>query len=931
MLTPTVTNPTCITAFGHNYASVSNGSILVTATGGTAPYTFSINGYNLSYTQNNGYFPNLNAGFYSVVVTDAGGQYAYFTTTLAYAYPLPQIDLIYTLTSASTCLSADASLSIEASGGTPPYLYSIDGGLTYQASGIFTNLNQGYYEGIVKDANGCLVEKSPSNGIGSPGQCGIDGGIAQIGYTACSGDGKITSYASHAFVPYHDTDPWNFSYDGVHYHTPNDGLTQDSTSGISPGINYVWIEDTTTGQTYKAAFTIVKSCFIYITFIGVDASCHQSDGAITVLAANGVAPFTYTMDGIHYQTSNVFTGLASGNYSVTVKDANGQTNSATATVYNKCPTVSATETDAACGQNNGTITATGFKGTLPYAFSIDGVHFQPGTAFSGLASGNYTVTIRDANGFSDSTYVVIRNNCLQLVLNTVDLTCGQQNGSITVSVSNGTAPYQYSIDGVTFQLNHFFTGLDSGRYTITVKDAGGLVSSTDTVLIAIPVPQITADIVPASCDNTGGSFTLHHIGGTPPLLYSIDNGYNAKSDSVFSNLDSAQYVAMAQDAHGCIARDTFRLPALPTPAVTLGDDTVLCLGDTLALVAPVSPGYSYVWQDGSTSFTDSAYRTGIYSVQVTNAYACSASSSVYIRFRALPVAQLGGDTALCMGRVLPLQALAPGAYLWSDGSTGPRLSVSTPGLYWLQVTDSACVQRDSLTVTYKPMPSIALGNDTSLCIGQTLLLTAANPNATYLWQDGSTAPDFTVSAAGDYRVTVTENGCDTTGSINVGNYITKPLVAFTADTTLCVTQQWVIDASYPGATYLWQDGSTMPQYTVKTEGTYTVSVTNSCGTTTDGTVVTFENCACKVSMPSAFTPNGDGMNDIFMPRYTCVFKSYALKVYNRWGQLVFGSENPAIGWDGGVQTTGVYVWSLSYTDSITGKTTHKSGTVVLTK
>jgi gliding motility-associated-like protein len=227
---------------------------------------------------------------------------------------------------------------------------------------------------------------------------------------------------------------------------------------------------------------------------------------------------------------------------------------------------------------------------------------------------------------------------------------------------------------------------------------------------------------------------------------------------------------------------------------------------------------------------------------------------------------------------------------------------------------------------------LSLGNDTTLCLGQTLLLNAANNNSTYLWQNGSTGPSFTVDTAGIYSVRVDEDGCDTTGSLTV-SYITKPSVYIVPDTTICVTQQLILNATYPNSTYEWQDGTTNADYIVRKPGIYSVQVTNGCGFITDSSTVNFENCGCKFFVPTAFTPNGDGINDVFMLKYQCIFSSYQLKIFNRWGQLVFVSRNPSIGWDGNFkgasQPVGSYVWEMSYTDQINGKNQEQHGTVVL--
>ena len=449
-----------------------------------------------------------------------------------------------------------------------------------------------------------------------------------------------------------------------------------------------------------------------------------------------------------------------------------------------------------------------------------------------------------------------------------------------------------------------------------------------------PALQITASSTLASCNNTNGSITINASGGTPPLMYSIDKGATYQSSNVFNGLDSGLYFVQAKDANNAIVSLSVQVTALPTPKVRLGDDTVLCTGSILFLSVPQQAGLSYVWDDNSTGYSYTVTQSGAYSVKVTNQYGCYASTSINVIMKATTLFTLGNDTTVCYGQDVQLKPTPTlsGIYSWSNGSNAPALNVSTPGIYWLKVTDSGCIKRDSIKVSYKLNPQVSLGDDTALCAGQTLLLDVTNNGSLYSWQDGSANPTFKVSSAGTYSVKVAQGGCDTTVRVTV-SYITGPPINFPKDTTICATQQLILDAEYPFSTYQWQDGSVLSRYTVTKAGLYSVTATDHCGTTQDSINVHFENCICHFSVPNAFTPNGDGRNDVFLPKNQCPVSNYELKMYNRLGQLVFTSRNVSIGWDGSFgekqQPEGVYVWALDYTDGLTGKRTHNSGTVVL--
>jgi gliding motility-associated-like protein len=374
----------------------------------------------------------------------------------------------------------------------------------------------------------------------------------------------------------------------------------------------------------------------------------------------------------------------------------------------------------------------------------------------------------------------------------------------------------------------------------------------------------------------------------------------------------------------------------PLPAVSLGKDTTLCTGQSLILEAPAGTGYEYLWQDRSTAEDYTVSSAGTYWVKVTNEYGCSAADTIDVSFLVFPALSLGNDTTLCNGEALDLKISIPQAvYLWNTGSTASALSISTAGLYWVNVSEGGCEERDSINVSFKPSPTISLGDDTTLCEGQSLVLNAANNNATYLWQDGSTEPTYTVTAEGSYSVIVAlDDGCDTSGKVMV-DYIGKPVVNLGGDTSLCGSEKLVLDASSPQASYLWQDGSTGADLTVTQAGTYAVQVSNSCGSVVDSIAVQYGVCTCKFYVPSAFTPNGDGRNDVFRPVSKCVPAGYAFRVYDRWGMVVFNSKNSGEAWDGNVhgklQPNGTYVWELAYVDTITGKAVKMNGTVVLVR
>lgn len=732
-----------------------------------------------------------------------------------------------------------------------------------------------------------------------------------------------------------------FSIDGINYPPPSysayNGIKQVDTivRNQPSGLIHFYVKDTVTGLKALFNYPVGQSCDVYIKYIKSDASCGASDGAFTVQARNGDAPYTYSMDGINFQTDSTFYNLPAGNYSVSVKDATGAITSSMATLYNKCPRVVATANYSNCNQNNGSIQAHGYLGTKPYRFSIDGINFQTDSLYTGLSNKIYTVYIKDAKNFIDSiTNIEVKNYCINITSTISNETCGNKNGAITVNGSGGVLPYQYSIDGTNYQGNNVFTGLDSGTYTITIKDANLMIGKANVSIINLASPSVTIITDTASCKNIGGSIKITTTSGSSPFQYSID-GINYQSSNIFSNDTAGIYVVRIKDANGCMAKDTVQVFKYTTPIVFLGNDTTLCTGQTVELNAGNS-FTNYVWSSNSNGPNIVVNAAGKYYVTVTDIHNCTVGDTINISYTQTPVFSLGNDTALCEKQILVLQSNAAGNYVWQDGSVLKQKTVSSAGLYWLEINNNNCIYRDSIVVSYKPLPILHLPADTILCNQNTLLLNAtqANNTAAYLWQDGSVASNYLVTNAGTYMVKVTQNGCENYDT-SIVQYQQTPQVNSIKDSTKCKNEFLLLDVSFPNANYLWQDFSSLPTYTVNTQGTYYCTITNYCGAVTDTFHITDKICECTLIVPNAFSPNGDGINDDFRPNIDCTPAYYRMTIFDRNGHVIFTSNNISDYWNGTYQNTPVPIGTYYYILKVKGVSDpiikEKSGSVTVLK
>ncbi len=300
----------------------------------------------------------------------------------------------------------------------------------------------------------------------------------------------------------------------------------------------------------------------------------------------------------------------------------------------------------------------------------------------------------------------------------------------------------------------------------------------------------------------------------------------------------------------------------------------------------------------------------------------------------------GKDTSFCTGDTLTLNATVTGTatYLWNTGATTPAIKVFQPNIYWCQVTRSGCTYRDDILISEKLLPVINFASDTTLCEGNTLLLDATNINATYQWQDNTANPTYFVTAAGTYFVAVTKAGCsvkDKAGCIVKDTiaiaYNLKPKFTLGTDSRLCLGTTLTLDPKITGVSYLWQDGSTTPTYKVTQPGLYSLTATNNCGATTD--YITIGDGVCSLYVPNSFTPNGDTKNDLFKAGYGDNVTEYQLKVFNRYGQIIFATTDKNKGWDGTYKGTaqpyGSYVWVIQYKTVVNNTWERLQGVVLL--
>ncbi|HEY3386197.1 MAG TPA: gliding motility-associated C-terminal domain-containing protein, partial [Saprospiraceae bacterium] len=445
-----------------------------------------------------------------------------------------------------------------------------------------------------------------------------------------------------------------------------------------------------------------------------------------------------------------------------------------------------------------------------------------GSSFEVTAPGEYSVIIEIGDCTASDVIHVSYVDAINIQLGPDTTLCTNETLLLEANIPGANIEWQDQSTGSTFSV------IQAGQYWVNVS-LNGCVDS-DTIQISY---------LSLSSFDLGEDITL--CDGETILLDATQPGtsYLWQDDST-----SPTYLVTTEGSYqvtvslgNCYISDTIEVDYNHQVPITLGNDTTLCQGETLLLEA-VEPGSVLEWQDQSTSSTFLVNSPGMYWVK---AYAgdCSFSDTIDVSYVSLASIHLGDDTTLCSGQQLVLEAGIPGAaYLWQDNSTNDSIQINQPGQYWVQVSSQGCEVADTIQIDFQTLSAISLGNDTLLCDGETLVLAAGNTNASYTWQDQTSDSIFIVSQPGIYWVIASIGSCQVSDSIEV-SYQNLPFVELGNDTTLCAGEQLTLHASYPGATYEWQDQTTLPDLLVTEAGEYIVHVRSNFCEATDTIHVTY--------------------------------------------------------------------------------------------
>ena len=483
-------------------------------------------------------------------------------------------------------------------------------------------------------------------------------------------------------------------------------------------------------------------------------------------------------------------------------------------------------------------------------------------------------------------------------------------GSIQLNASGGQT-YLWNTSPTLSCLacsNPIATPIAPTEYIVTVTDANGCIDD-DTVLVGFgagPAVDLGNDTMLCA----GQSLTLDAQNPGASFIWQD----STTNQTLITTGPGVYHVEVSLG--GCVENDTIIILPGTTPQVDLGNDTVVCANPFNINFDVTQPGASYMWHNNHNGSTFAISNPGVYWVQINNACG-SATDSIVVSQDSLPIPNLGNDTLICAGSFLLNydMTIPGGTYLWEDNSTASIRQIDQPGTYWVDVTNACGTVSDTINIQQSGVINVDLGADQSICNGDFITLDAFSPFAnSYLWQDGSSNDQFVAYTAGQYYVDITTDCGIFSDSINITLIpdLTNTLDRFTGS---CGDLEVNIDLSsvFPGAQFLWSNGDTSPSSSYYNSGREYVEISRCNEVLVDSfTIEISSDIEGALFIPNVFTPNGDGINDYY--KIEGVFDNvhaFHCDIFNRWGELLFSSDDYNFRWDGTYRSRqvqeGVYV------------------------
>jgi gliding motility-associated-like protein len=668
-------------------------------------------------------------------------------------------------------------------------------------------------------------------------------------------------------------------------------------------------------------------------------------GASTTLTASGGNTYTWSpATGLSATNTASVTASPSSNatYTVTGTSAAGCTATDQVVVtVNAAPTITSSPVTICSGSSTAIAASGGTTYTWSPATGLSGTT-GANLTFNGTTSTTYTIT-GTTSGCTATTTVLATVNPLPAVSSTNTGVC--LSGSVDVTAS-GASSYTWSPAtnlNTTTGATVSFTAGTTTTYTITGTSAAGCTSTASVTVTVGSPPTISAGNDQTVC--AGTQVTLVGGGGS---TYSWNNGIT--NNTAFTpTAGTTTYTVTGTNAAGCTGTDQVDVTVNSNPTIAAGNDQTVCSGTAVTLTA--SGGTTYTWTNSvtnGTSFTPSSSTT--YTVTGTNATGCTETDQVLVTVNPIPTVFAGNDVTICNGQTATLTGTGASTYTWNNGvSNGVAFTPTSNATYTVTGTLAGCTATDQVSITVETAPNVAFAPDITFgCSPLTVNFTNSSTNSVNcVWQMGTGATEtgcgavsHTFTQAGCYDITLTvtsAGGC--VNSLTADDMIcveASPIASFSPSNSMLTEFDTYVsfeNNSSNASTYWWDFGDSSPtsieenpqhDYVGMDIGTYVVTLIatspSGCVDTTQSIIQIYEELIFYI--PNTFTPDNDDYNQTFQPIFTSGFNpsTFNMKIYNRWGEVIYETNDAEIGWDGSYGSNGevtmvqegVYTWKIEF-------------------
>ncbi len=505
----------------------------------------------------------------------------------------------------------------------------------------------------------------------------------------------------------------------------------------------------------------------------------------------------------------------------------------------------------------------------------------------------------------------------RLPLDTIDC------DSVTIVLNAGNANNDVEYRWSTLDSVQTISVKDTGKYKVVLSNFCGA-DSSETQVIMYEVPSVSLPADSVFCDAVSYGFKVGKTDNGE--TYSWDDIINllgiGSTDTI--TLTSMIYARITIDNTCGSARDSIVIGMIQTPGSGITDTIYECdlVDETLTLPNTKKDNSEiYSWSVGGVTDSFLVVNTaGDYTGYVSNK--CGTDSSVWkVVLKKTPTVILPNDSTYCgsINVLLDVSNADPEMqYEWQDVSNGPTHQVSTPGIYTVKLTNRCGTASDQVDYKLLQIPTVNLGIDRMFCGGITPTAYTVGDQAneeSYVWSDKSTGNSASFNTEGNHWVILT-NYCGEAGDTINFRISPYPIVDLGPDTTLCGDFEVILNAGNAGMAYVWSPyGESTQTIKANEQITYSVVVTNADGCESGDDFTVGTECISHYHIPSGFSPNGDGLNDIFKPTLIN-FQDYSMSIHNRWGEAIFESNDVNVGWDGTYKgelvQSGVYLYSIRF-------------------